>query len=171
MSTEQPGDGNRERPQWNETPPAAPDGQEENSLPNSDHKSPEQGKQTPDGASKGHSPTDSSGEGHGGDQPNHGLEGINDPGHLMSIVDVEIRTGFSRRTVYHHMTNSNFPLPLRLGRRTVKWWSKDINKWLLTNGLTKDDPAKPQDNTEDNQADQPEDNTEERPEAEGEDKT
>lgn len=86
------------------------------------------------------------------------------------MMEVELRTRFSERTVYHLMNSSNFLLPLKPGSRTSRRLRKKIDDWLLTHELTKDDLGKLRDNTEEMQADEPEDKAEEHPEDEEKEK-
>ena len=86
-------------------------------------------------------------------------------------MEAELRSRFSERTVYHLMSSSNFPLPLNPGSRTSRWLRREIDEWLLTHELTKDDLGKLRDNTDEMQADAPEDKPEEQPKEDTEDKT
>ncbi|AZQ69190.1 AlpA family transcriptional regulator [Silicimonas algicola] len=49
---------------------------------------------------------------------------------LLRRGEVETRTGLSRSTIYAWMKQGEFPQPLKLGARAVRWRSGDISAWL-----------------------------------------
>jgi len=44
---------------------------------------------------------------------------------------LEEMLGISRSTIYRLMEDGDFPRPIKLGRRAVRWKSEDIDDWLL----------------------------------------
>ena len=182
MSTEEPKDtkgGKRKKPRRNVTPSAAPTKQDDNSPSNLDHKSSSEGKQISECTCNCHFEPDSSGEGRGPDRPNHRLEGIDDDDYLIPMKLVEHRTGLNRSTVDLFMRTSDFPLPLKMSERAVRWSSNEVDRWILTRKRAKGDLSKRhsklEGKTQEEPADEPEHEpeieTEEQPEAELEDVT
>ena len=49
---------------------------------------------------------------------------------LLRRTEVEDLTGFSVSTLYRKMTEGTFPQPIRLGERTVRWSSNELDEWL-----------------------------------------
>ena len=43
---------------------------------------------------------------------------------------VQMRTGFSRSTLYRRVAEGTFPQPVNLGGRTVGWVESEIQDWL-----------------------------------------
>ena len=43
---------------------------------------------------------------------------------------VEKRTGLARSTIYSMMQEGNFPRPLRVGKRAVRWLETDIAEFV-----------------------------------------
>ena len=48
----------------------------------------------------------------------------------VRLRDVARLLGVSRSTIYKYMNEGNFPLPLKLGKRAVRWRLTDIEAWL-----------------------------------------
>jgi prophage regulatory protein len=49
---------------------------------------------------------------------------------LLRRPEVEARTGLSRSTIYAWLKKGDFPQPLKLGSKAVRWRSSDIKAWL-----------------------------------------
>ena len=49
---------------------------------------------------------------------------------LITRFDVERITGFSTSTVYRLMRRGEFPLPIRIGGRAVRWREADVRAYL-----------------------------------------
>ena len=50
--------------------------------------------------------------------------------HLMRREEVEARCGISRTTVYRLMRCGEFPEPIKVGPRAVRWPNSEIEQWL-----------------------------------------
>ena len=49
---------------------------------------------------------------------------------LLRRPDVEALTGFSRAWIYAAMLRSDFPRPIKIGRRAVAWPKSAIDEWI-----------------------------------------
>lgn len=49
---------------------------------------------------------------------------------LLPLPKVEERVGIKKSKIYELINTGNFPQPVRLGRRNVRWRSDDIQKWI-----------------------------------------
>ena len=49
---------------------------------------------------------------------------------MLPISLVMQRVGLSRPSIYRLMSHGDFPRPLRVGVRGVRWRSEDIDHWL-----------------------------------------
>ena len=59
------------------------------------------------------------------------MEGIMDDfDRLLRRTDVEVRTGLTRSTIYRLMRAGEFPEPLKLGPRAVRWRATEIESWI-----------------------------------------
>ena len=145
MSTEKPKDSKerkRKKPRRNDTPSAAPTRQEKSSLPDPDDKPSNSGKQTSECTCKCHSEPKCCSAPQAGTQANRRLEGINNDDYCIDIVEVERRTGLGKSTIHYLMNNSDFPLPLQMGERATRWWSNEVDLWILTRKRAKGDLGK-----------------------------
>ena len=70
------------------------------------------------------------------------LDGIHHDDYLISMKEVVRRTGLSRGTIEYLMRTADFPLPLKLGAKCVRWWSSEVDGWLLTRERAKGDLGK-----------------------------
>ena len=52
------------------------------------------------------------------------------PDRLLRRNEVEARCGIARTTVYRLMRAGQFPEPIRVGQRAVRWPESEIEKWL-----------------------------------------
>ena len=50
--------------------------------------------------------------------------------HLMRREEVEARCGIARSTIYRLMRCGEFPEPIRVGARAVRWPNSEIEQWL-----------------------------------------
>ena len=49
---------------------------------------------------------------------------------LLTRHEVESRCGIARTTVYRLMRAGQFPEPIRVGQRAVRWSESEIEAWL-----------------------------------------
>jgi len=49
---------------------------------------------------------------------------------LLRLEDVETAIGIKKSKVYTLLKEGKFPQPVRLGSRSVRWKSSDIQKWI-----------------------------------------
>lgn len=55
---------------------------------------------------------------------------VNDEEPMLRRSSVERMTGLSKSTLYRLIKQGNFPPPLRLTRKAVRWRRDEINEWL-----------------------------------------
>ena len=61
---------------------------------------------------------------------------------LLTRVEVEIRCGIARTTIYRLMRAGQFPEPVRIGSRAVRWPERELEAWLADRPrATGDQPA------------------------------
>jgi prophage regulatory protein len=48
---------------------------------------------------------------------------------LITYRDVEAMTGFKRAYFYREMERGQFPLPVKVGRKSVRWVESEIREW------------------------------------------
>ena len=48
---------------------------------------------------------------------------------LLTISEVEAKVGVGKMTIYRRMNQGEFPQPLRVGARSVRWRESDIAAW------------------------------------------
>ena len=51
---------------------------------------------------------------------------------ILRLPAVKNRTGLSRSTIYHQISECLFPKPINLGVRAVGWLESDIENWLVS---------------------------------------
>ena len=49
---------------------------------------------------------------------------------LLRLSAVRSRTALGRSTIYRLMRNGDFPEPLKIGARAVRWRESEIEEWL-----------------------------------------
>ena len=49
---------------------------------------------------------------------------------LLRLSEVQTRTALGRSTIYRLMRNGDFPEPLKIGTRAVRWRESEIEDWL-----------------------------------------
>ena len=49
---------------------------------------------------------------------------------LLSLKQVMILVGLAKSTIYRLMDSGDFPRPLKLGSRCVRWLVDDVNEWI-----------------------------------------
>ena len=49
---------------------------------------------------------------------------------LLRRQEVEQRIGIARSTLYQLMRAGEFPLPLKIGPRAVRWSQREIEEWV-----------------------------------------
>lgn len=53
-----------------------------------------------------------------------------DPDGLMSIDSVAVLVGLSKRTIRYMVARKEFPEPIHINRRVVRWVLSDIREWI-----------------------------------------
>ncbi len=48
---------------------------------------------------------------------------------LITFRDVEAMTGFKRAYFYREMERGQFPLPVKVGPKAVRWVESEIREW------------------------------------------
>ena len=62
---------------------------------------------------------------------------------LLNRAEVERRVGLRRSALYRLMRAGQFPVPLKIGPRAVRWPSSEIEEWLASRPrATGDSPTK-----------------------------
>jgi len=51
---------------------------------------------------------------------------------LLTRQQVSARCALSRMTIYRLMRSGEFPTPIRIGQRAVRWQSTEIDEWLAS---------------------------------------
>ena len=49
---------------------------------------------------------------------------------LLTRPEVETRCGIARSTIYRLMRTGQFPLPVKVGPRAVRWPQHELDAWL-----------------------------------------
>ena len=55
--------------------------------------------------------------------------------YLIDRQEVERRVGLTRSTIYDAMRRGEFPLPLKVGPKAVRWRSSEIEAWVESRPL------------------------------------
>ena len=55
---------------------------------------------------------------------------MTDDDRLLHRAEVEARTGLSRSAIYRLMREENFPTPIKIGPRAVRWPQSEINEFI-----------------------------------------
>ena len=55
--------------------------------------------------------------------------------YLIDRTEVEKRVGLTRSSIYDAMRKGNFPLPLKVGPKAVRWRTSDIEAWVESRPL------------------------------------
>ena len=50
--------------------------------------------------------------------------------HLLTIREVCARVGVSRTTIYARMNERQFPAPIKIGAKSVRWRSDEIDAYI-----------------------------------------
>ena len=133
MSSEKKNQGQRKKPRRTQKPSAAPTRQEDSpSLPTNDNNSSHAAEKTPNRTRNSQPGPDPSPTASECGPANPRIEGIDDDDYLIPMKEVMRRTGLSRGTVEYLMKTADFPLPIQMGRRCVRWWSSEVDHWILT---------------------------------------
>ena len=51
---------------------------------------------------------------------------------LLTAKEVAERVGCDVSTIYARMKSGDFPRSIKIGSRSVRWWSREIDAWLQT---------------------------------------
>ena len=54
------------------------------------------------------------------------------PERLLTRHEVEERVGLKRSSIYRLMRDDDFPEPIKVGIRAVRWLETEINSWLAS---------------------------------------
>ena len=54
---------------------------------------------------------------------------------MIDRPEVEKRVGLTRSSIYDAMRKGNFPLPLKVGPKAVRWRTSDIEAWVESRPL------------------------------------
>jgi len=49
---------------------------------------------------------------------------------ILRLPAVKVRTGLSRSTIYHRISEGSFPRPVGLGGRAVGWVESEVQRWV-----------------------------------------
>jgi len=52
------------------------------------------------------------------------------PRRILRLPEVCAITGRSRPTIYRHMNQGRFPVAIKLGEKSIGWFSDEIEAWL-----------------------------------------
>lgn len=55
---------------------------------------------------------------------------LKNPTVILRRPCVEARTGLKRSTIYERMREGTFPLPFKLGEKSVGWLESEIEAWI-----------------------------------------
>ncbi|EHH68261.1 helix-turn-helix transcriptional regulator [Gluconobacter morbifer] len=55
---------------------------------------------------------------------------MNETSQLLTVKEVQSRLGWSRATIYRHMSAGQFPRPRRLSSGSVRWDQRDIEELI-----------------------------------------
>ena len=55
---------------------------------------------------------------------------------ILRRSQVEDQIGLSRSSIYQMMSDGDFPLPIKIGKRAIGWKQQDIIDWLDNRKLT-----------------------------------
>lgn len=145
MSTRQNqgGPGKKRKPRRNDSQPAAPRREERELLPTSVYRN---------GHGDGEqivfdTKLEKSSPGRQAPPPANGLA---EPGsedrepsdYLIAMKEVMRRTSICRGTIEYLMTHSDFPSPVKCGRRMVRWWSSEVERWMRSRPRAQGDLGK-----------------------------
>ena len=57
---------------------------------------------------------------------------MNEMNELLTRPQVEERAKISRSAIYRMMRKNAFPLPIRVGERSVRWHRQEIETWIAS---------------------------------------
>ena len=60
---------------------------------------------------------------------------------LLRRKEVEAATGLSRAHLYHLMRTGDFPEPLKLSPRVVRWLEHEVTDWIVSRDRASGDVA------------------------------
>ncbi len=73
---------------------------------------------------------------------------------LLKIGEVVAMVALSESSIYREMRRGQFPQPIRVGARAVRWWLSEILAWLARRPRAKGDLGDPGDTTKGNWEDE-----------------
>ena len=56
---------------------------------------------------------------------------VSAPLRILRLRQVIARTGLSRSTIYHHISEGRFPKQVTLGPQSVGWVEGDVDAWIV----------------------------------------
>ena len=56
---------------------------------------------------------------------------------ILRRSQVEDQIGLSRSSIYQMMSDGDFPLPIKIGKRAIGWKQQDIIDWLYNRKHTR----------------------------------
>ena len=145
MSTipDEAGPGKGKKPRGIDGPPAAPRQEETNPSPASVYRNGlDEGGQTPSDTGQVGFSAPQPAPAHSDRETHPQAEGTASVDYLIAMKEVMRRTGLGRGTIYYLMACSDFPLPLKLSLRMVRWWSSEVDRWLKSRPRAKGDLGK-----------------------------
>ena len=145
MSTipDQAGPGKGKKPRGIDGPPAAPRQEETDPSPASVYRNGlDEGGQTPSDTGQVGFSAPQPAPAHSDRETHPQAEGTASVDYLIGMREVMRRTGSGRGTIYYLMTYSDFPVPLKLALRMVRWWSSEVDGWLKSRPRAKGDLGK-----------------------------
>lgn len=54
------------------------------------------------------------------------------PVRLLRLPAVKDQTGLSRQSIYRLIAKGDFPSPVKLGKRTSTWDSREVEAWIAS---------------------------------------
>ena len=61
---------------------------------------------------------------------------------MLTRPEVETRVGLARTTIYRLMRAGQFPAPLKVGPKAVRWPASEIDDWLASRPRATGDAAR-----------------------------
>ena len=68
---------------------------------------------------------------------------MTDTDRLLHRAEVEAKTGLGRSTIYRLMRQGEFPTPIKIGPRAVRWPQSELDDWLANRPRATGETAQP----------------------------
>ena len=62
--------------------------------------------------------------------PQTAAKRVNESNNMLKLNEVQQRVALSRSSIYLMVKESNFPKPVKIGKRAVAWSEASITRWL-----------------------------------------